>query len=102
MPAKAVNHDRSTRINANVCSIDNTHLGHDQKRIIFSFWDASSHLMLLTELRPRDYPSVLLAHRLNRLSRLSSQIKPLRLSALRPPMALLIAMQFWPPPVLDP
>lgn len=85
-----------------MCSIDNTHLGHDQKRIKFSFWDVSSHLMLLTELRPRDYPSVLLAHGLDRLSRLSSQVKPLRLSALRPPMALLFAMQFWPPPVLEP
>lgn len=43
-------------------------LVHDQERIIFSFLDVSSHLMLLTELRPRGYPSVLLAHGLSTLS----------------------------------
>lgn len=60
--AKAVKHDRSTRINANVCSIDNTHLGHDQKRINFSFWDvvtpdaadgASAEGLTLCSPRPR-------------------------------------------------
>jgi hypothetical protein len=56
--------------------------------------------MLLMELRPRGYPSVLLAQ--VSVDFLKTQVKPLRLSVLHPPMALFFAMLFWPCPVLDP
>lgn len=53
--------------------------------------------MLLTELRPRGHPSVLLAHDLSKFSRFKS--KPLRLSVLHPhQMALIFAMPLFPPP----